>query len=213
MLTKLRTATLVSIAAVGLLTAGCGAADQLTGSANANQQKAASPSASASNELTPALGTQSNDQLGEIVVDDKGRTLYRFDQDTNNPAATNCVDACADKWPPVLAGEKVSVDGVDSELIGTVDRPDGSQQVTLKGWPLYRFADDKQAGDIKGQGVEGTWFVAAPNGAKAPAAQQDQQQDEKKQDDKQQDDKQDDQGNQDDQNDQGQEDDDSGYGY
>lgn len=202
MLTKLRTAALVSVAVIGLLTAGCSAADQLTSSANANQQKAASPSASASNELTAALGTASNDQLGDIVTDEQGRTLYRFDKDTNNPPATNCVDACADKWPPVLAGEKVNVDGIESDLVGTVDRPDGSQQVTLKGWPLYRFADDKKAGDINGQGVEGVWFVAAPNGAKAPAAQQNQ------------DDKQDDKGNEDKKDDQDdQQDDDSGYGY
>ncbi|GAB3434444.1 hypothetical protein [Flindersiella endophytica] len=210
MLTKLRTAALVSVAVIGLLTAGCGAADKLTSSANANQQKAASPSASAADELTAALGTASNDRLGDIVTDEQGRTLYRFDQDTNNPSATNCVDACAEKWPPVLAGEKVNVDGIEADLVGTVDRPDGSQQVTLKGWPLYRFADDKQAGDIKGQGVQGTWFVAAPDGAKAPAAQQKQ---DDKQDDKQED-KQDDQGNQDDQDNQDdQQDDDSGYGY
>lgn len=201
MLTKLRTATIVSVAAVGLLTAGCGVADQLAGSANANPQKAASPTAP-TNELTTALKTASNGQLGEIVVDDKGRTLYRFDNDTNDPAATNCVDDCAKNWPPVLAGEKVNVDGIDSELVGTVDRPDGSQQVTLKGWPLYRFADDKQPGDILGQGVEGVWFVAAPNGAKAPAAEQ-KQDDQGNQDDQQ--------GNQDDQQDN--QDDDSGYGY
>ena len=40
--------------------------------------------------------------------------------------------------------------------------------------PLYYFASDKKAGDTTGQGVQGSWFVAAVSGvvpgAKAPAA-------------------------------------------
>lgn len=197
MFTKLRAATAVSVAAMGLLLSACGSDNPFDTAADAGQNRSSAKPAVAP-ELTSALSTTSNDALGEIVVDGDGRTLYRFDQDTTNPPASNCAEACAAKWPPVLAGEQVTVEGIDSNLVGTVDRPDGKQQVTLNGSPLYRFADDKQPGDIKGQGVNGTWFAVTTGGAKAPA-----------QDQKQQDDQQDDSQ----QGDDTQQDDDSGYGY
>ena len=33
-------------------------------------------------------------------------------------------------------------DGVDATLIGTVVRPDGSKQLTVDGWPVYRYIKD-----------------------------------------------------------------------
>lgn len=108
--------------------------------------------------------------LGPIVTDAAGRTLYRFDKDTAKPSASTCTDACAAKWPPVPAGDKVEVTGVDSALVGTVTRPDGTKQLTLGGWPLYRFAGDSAPGQTNGQGVGGTWFASTPAGKKAPAA-------------------------------------------
>ena len=57
-------------------------------------------------------------------------------------------------------------------------RKDGSGQVTFKRWPLYYFAGDSAAGDTKGQGVGGKWFVVDATGkmigadAASPAASQ-----------------------------------------
>ena len=43
--------------------------------------------------------------------------------------------------------------------LGTVKRPDGTEQVTYKGMPLYTFAQDQKPGDAGGQGIKdvGTW--------------------------------------------------------
>jgi predicted lipoprotein with Yx(FWY)xxD motif len=114
------------------------------------------------------LTTATVGDLGVVATDAEGMTLYRFDEDTANPSVSNCDDACAVKWPPLLTEtDDVQVQGIDQALVGTVARADGTKQITLAGWPLYTFADDVLCGDAKGQGVGGTWFVSTPEGKKA----------------------------------------------
>jgi predicted lipoprotein with Yx(FWY)xxD motif len=105
-------------------------------------------------------------KMGAIVTDAKGWTLYRFDTDTAKPPATNCAGKCAQIWPPALTNGNPQLSGVDPTLVGTVRRADGSLQLTLHGWPLYRYIGDPKKGAWKGQGVGGTWWVSAPNGTK-----------------------------------------------
>ncbi|WP_309116108.1 hypothetical protein [Saccharothrix sp.] len=109
--------------------------------------------------------------LGTVLTDGDGLTLYRFDKDTASPSVSNCDGECAQKWPPAVAqGEEVKVAGVDDKLVDTIERADGTRQITVNGWPMYHFAQDSAPGDAKGQGVGGTWFVAAPDGKKAQQA-------------------------------------------
>lgn len=108
-----------------------------------------------------------NGDLGQVVVDGQGFTLYRFDKDDANPSQSNCSGTCALRWPPVLANERISFSNLDPSVIGTVERQDGTQQVTLDGWPLYRYIKDVVPGQATGEGVDRTWFVVAPDGSKA----------------------------------------------
>jgi predicted lipoprotein with Yx(FWY)xxD motif len=103
-------------------------------------------------------------KMGEVVQDGDGRTLYRFDKDTPDPAKSNCEGQCAVTWPPVLSDGTPQLQGVDPALVSTVKRADGTDQVTLDGWPLYTYAKDEAPGQWKGQGVGGTWFVVRPDG-------------------------------------------------
>ena len=122
---------------------------------------------------TPAVGTilsaNSTEKLGTVVVDGQGYTLYRFDKDSPKPPTSNCAGECAQKWPPVLAtpGTPLTVEGVPQESVGTINRPDGSIQLTLGGWPVYRYSGDRQPGATSGQGVGGTWAAVTPDGGKA----------------------------------------------
>ena len=114
-----------------------------------------------------ALSTADVGDLGTVVVDGSGRTLYVFDKDTADPPKSNCEGDCATAWPPVEAGSGTpELDGIDASLVGTVERSDGSQQLTLAGWPLYLFAKDTKAGDAKGQAVGDVWWVVGPDGKK-----------------------------------------------
>jgi predicted lipoprotein with Yx(FWY)xxD motif len=120
-----------------------------------------------SGQAARLVATQSS--VGTIVADGSGRSLYRFDKDTASPSASNCTGECATMWPPVTVtrGGRVEVRGVSQSEVGSIRRSDGTWQVTVGGWPVYRYALDQNAGDMKGQGVGGTWFAVTPTGKKA----------------------------------------------
>ena len=120
---------------------------------------------------TVELNVVANDQIGDFVTDGAGRTLYRFDNDTQKPPKSNCNGQCADAWPPLLIKSpgKIFPDGIDPQLIGYVERADHTCQVTINGWPVYYFIADAKPGDINGQGINGKWFAVSPTGAKTKA--------------------------------------------
>ncbi|WP_097924625.1 SCO0930 family lipoprotein [Streptomyces sp. wa1063] len=113
------------------------------------------------------LAVQESEKLGKVLTDSEGFTLYRFDKDTANPPKATCDGACAATWPVVSAGNATAVAGAGPELLGEVTRADGTSQLTVDGWPMYRYAKDTAPGQVNGQGVGGTWFAAAPDGKKA----------------------------------------------
>ncbi|MFG2923139.1 SCO0930 family lipoprotein [Streptomyces sp. NPDC048305] len=113
------------------------------------------------------LAAWDSSELGKVLTDSEGFTLYRFDKDSAEPPKSNCDGDCAKAWPPVPAEEATAAAGTGAEVIGRVTRADGTEQLTVGGWPVYRYAEDSSPGEAKGQGVGGTWFAAAPDGKKA----------------------------------------------
>jgi predicted lipoprotein with Yx(FWY)xxD motif len=104
----------------------------------------------------------------KVVTNQEGMTLYRFDKDTAQPSVSNCNEACAKQWPPLLVeGKELTFSGIDQSMIGTVKRKDGTKQVTINKWPVYLFSRDSNPGDATGQGMGGTWFAITPDGKKA----------------------------------------------
>lgn len=119
-----------------------------------------------SQPLTDVLRAATIPKMGKVVTDQKGFTLYRFDKDTASPSKSNCEGKCALVWPPALTDGNPQLSGIDPTVVGTVIRADGSLQITLAGWPVYRYIGDPRPGTWKGQNVGGTWFVVSPNGKK-----------------------------------------------
>ncbi|MDX3580020.1 MULTISPECIES: SCO0930 family lipoprotein [unclassified Streptomyces] len=116
---------------------------------------------------TGELAVAANPELGKILTDGAGKTLYRFDADTAEPPKSNCDGDCAAAWPPVSADDATAGDGIDKSLLGEITRSDGSKQLTVAGWPAYYYAKDANAGDTTGQGVGNKWFALTPEGKKA----------------------------------------------
>ncbi|MFG2589584.1 SCO0930 family lipoprotein [Streptomyces sp. NPDC048438] len=113
------------------------------------------------------LAVWDSKKLGKVLTDSEGFTLYRFDKDTAEPPRSNCESDCGKAWPAVPAQNAEAAAGTEASLIGEVTRGDGTKQLTVAGWPMYRYAEDTRPGEANGQGVGGTWFAAAPDGKKA----------------------------------------------
>jgi predicted lipoprotein with Yx(FWY)xxD motif len=107
------------------------------------------------------VSTASTD-LGTVLVDPDGMTVYVFLNDT--AGESTCYDSCAGTWPAVPGDAAISSD-LDSALFGTTTRTDGTEQLTVDGQPLYRYAPDASPGDTGGQGVGDVWFVVGSDGA------------------------------------------------
>ncbi len=116
------------------------------------------------NEIKPAgLQVATNDKLGKFLADDAGRTVYAFTKDSKD--TTVCYDKCEQAWPPLLTlGQPTLAGSVTASLVGSIQRKDGTMQVTYNGDPLYYYAKDQKPGDTIGEGVGTVWFVLGADG-------------------------------------------------
>ena len=149
-----------SLSLIALVAAGCGGDD------NGDGTTAASGSPNTASGQGGTIGAQSEGNLGTILVDSQGLTIYLFEKDSGTKSS--CFGGCASAWPPVRASGKPTVgNGLNASLVGTTPRSDGHAQVTYNGHPLYLFAGDQSAGETNGQGLTefgGSWFALSTDG-------------------------------------------------
>ena len=92
--------------------------------------------------------------LGRVLVDAHGKTLYIWAHDQGKKST--CNDDCAEYWPPLLThGKPVASGGAKATMLGTSRRSDGRIQVTYAGHPLYYFVQDRKPGQTTGEGLTG----------------------------------------------------------
>jgi predicted lipoprotein with Yx(FWY)xxD motif len=177
-----------ALALVGLLAiAGCGGGGSSSSSASTSTTSSAPAETKPSSESKPAskpkpasesepasesTGTAAvvkvtnTPDLGKVIVDSKGMTLYDFHKDKGTTPA--CYGACAEAWPPLLtSGEPKATGGAEGSMLGTTKRKDGTVQVTYNGHPLYGFVEDKKPGETNGNDVDAfgaEWYALEPNG-------------------------------------------------
>jgi predicted lipoprotein with Yx(FWY)xxD motif len=145
------------LASLALVAAACGGS-------SGTRANASTPATTKSQ--SPATVAVAHSDLGNVLVDTHGRTLYQFGADMGTTSA--CSGDCAQDWPPLVASGMATVgNGAKPALLGTTTRSDGTQQITYNGHPLYRFAGDHKAGDTNGQGVNefgGRWSALTATG-------------------------------------------------
>ncbi|HMG12409.1 MAG TPA: hypothetical protein VK571_04470 [Gemmatimonadaceae bacterium] len=161
------------VAVIATMLVGCakkdGSADTTAAGTAIDTSGAAArmaPDSAAAAAPAVALGTDSAGGVGKYITDASGRTVYGFLKDTKN--VSTCVDACAAAWPPLGASTAASTDAaVKPAMVSVITRTDNKNQTTYNGMPVYYYEDDKQPGDIKGQGKNefgGLWYVVSPSG-------------------------------------------------
>lgn len=112
-----------------------------------------------SSEYTVKMKTDPN--LGMILTDGIGRTLYCFKIDVTN--ISTCNDPCDLTWPPLLisSGQPTLAPGINGTL-ETIKRKDNTTQVTFNGMPLYYYINDRKPGNAYGHKMTNKWSVVRP---------------------------------------------------
>ena len=132
--------------------------------------------AAAGGAAQPAAGGATNaitvkaasTRLGTLLTDGQGKTLYLFEKDQSGMSA--CTGACLGVWPAfTVSGPLDAGPGVSMSMLSTIQRPEGTPEVTYNGHPLYYYVGDGNPGDTNGQGLNqfgAEWYVVSPNGSK-----------------------------------------------
>jgi len=154
--------------AAAIFFAACGSTSSTPGTGSTNPYgTSATPHPTASSSVAAASVTRvivtQNMNLGPILTDAQGRTLYQFLPEKGGKIV--CTGSCLSAWPADLGTTVSGGAGVTGQL-AVIQRPDGGQQVTYNTWPLYFFSGDTAPDQTKGQGIVGfggKWLVATPN--------------------------------------------------
>ncbi len=165
-------AAALSLIAFAFIIAGCGGSSTSSYSSSQPSKMPTSSAGGSASSGAAALTAASNTELGMVLVDSEGFTVYNFDKDKGT--TSSCYGACAEFWPPLTTeGAPTSGEGASSSKLGTTKRKDGTVQVTYAGQPLYTFAEDSQPGEANGNGISAfgaEWHALDQNGSAVAAS-------------------------------------------
>jgi predicted lipoprotein with Yx(FWY)xxD motif len=149
------------LAALPILVLVLAACSSSSGSSTAAESEGGAPAESMAAGGDASVLVAESD-LGQILTDADGNTIYYFANDTEG--TSNCDADCLANWPPVPAeGTPTAGEGVTAEL-GTTESTDGTTMLTVNGFPAYYFSGDQAAGDTNGQAVGDVWWVFGADG-------------------------------------------------
>lgn len=152
----------------------CGAAAIMLGVAGCNREAMDTEPATTADttdtvpaDTTPVAGTENlrlaTGSNGEYLADASGRAVYMLEGDAE------CIGDCLAAWPPVVVTTSTPTvaTGLQGALVSTVERDDGTLQLTYNGHPLYYYNRDTGVGVAMGHDVTddfGEWYLVAPTG-------------------------------------------------
>ena len=96
---------------------------------------------------------------GKVLANPHGMTVYYYSKDKPGSGTSACTGTCAREWPPVNAPVQIPAGMTLPGPLGSITRPGGQRQLTINGYPIYRYAGDKAPGQASGNGIKGEWHV------------------------------------------------------
>lgn len=162
------TAGLATAAVAGLL-AACG-------SAGADWTVGVSHQAAASHGMV--ISVRRLPGIGAVLAGRSGKTLYSPQQEAHGKIL--CTGSCLSFWFPVqvTAGAALRAPRGITGALGAIHRPDGLNQLTINGRPLYTFRLDQTPGQAHGNNYTDhfgsasfTWHAITTSGTPAGPGQ------------------------------------------
>jgi predicted lipoprotein with Yx(FWY)xxD motif len=124
-----------------------------------------SPSTNSTSSPTSFLDISQNSQNGNYLVNGDGFSLYVNVAD--GPGVITCYDDCIKRFIPtsIKLGSNLSINQkLDDNMVASIQRADGINQLTYNKYPLYLFLGDKDPGQINAQGMNNTWYLLNDKG-------------------------------------------------
>jgi predicted lipoprotein with Yx(FWY)xxD motif len=164
-----RMRTILTIAALALGLAACANNSSSSAGAGGPYGGGGTSTGTTASSGAATVATAKVGDLGTVLVNGDGRTLYLFEADTG--MTSNCTGECAGIWPALTTtGDATGSMGASSSMLGTTTRDDGTTQVTYNGHPVYLYTGDTAAGQANGEGINhfgGLWYAVTTAGTAA----------------------------------------------
>jgi predicted lipoprotein with Yx(FWY)xxD motif len=96
---------------------------------------------------------------GTVLANPHGMTVYYYSADKKGSGVSACTGTCATEWPPVISPVRIPAGIKLAGKVGYIVRANGVRQVTINGYPVYRYAGDHAPGEANGNGIGDVWHV------------------------------------------------------
>ena len=168
-MTSTRTRLVFGSAGLVALALGAAACSSSNGSTTTTTSQSSTNPPASTGSGSATVKVSSNATFGNILVDSAGRALYTYGPDAGHDGISQCSGSCLQAWPAVTvpAGTTPTAGPGVTGTLAAVTQPDGSEQVTYNGSPLYTFVQDSAAGEVTGNDVAG--FSVAKVSATSPS--------------------------------------------
>jgi predicted lipoprotein with Yx(FWY)xxD motif len=121
---------------------------------------------------SPAAGAATvelrSSNLGMLLTNSEGFTLYEFTSDKKNKDSCVTISGCPQSWPPLtVTGAPTAGPGIKASKLSTIMLPGGARQVTYYRHPLYTYRGDAHPGETSYVGAfafGGFWYGLTAKG-------------------------------------------------
>lgn len=149
--TKIKTSLIATLVTGVLVLSACG-------SSSSGGNSGGSGSSSSATVITKKVAG-----YGSVLATPSGKTLYLLTADPSG--GSKCTGSCTSQWPPLAAkGSPTAGPGVNSSMLSSFKRTDGTEQVLYNKHALYTHTG---SGLTSGAGVAqngGIWYLVSPSG-------------------------------------------------